>query len=150
MTLMVQQGFFEDLAAGAVTSGADVRGMLVMTNTTCDTEQNMSNLSDFTDIDEADGVGYVQDAITNVTVTWDAVNFRLEIDGDNLDFTTAGTLDACTRSLAGIQWFRYVDGTLANDVPWFFSDSGGFPKTPAGGGATATIDTEGLLQIEQV
>jgi len=149
MATLFHSWFFVDLSAGEVVSAADVRGMLVMTNTTCDTEEEALDLADFTTIDEADGVGYAQATVANVTVAWDATLNALKIDGDDSNFTSGSTLDACTRNLEGILWYRYVDGTDANDVPWFFSTDGGFPKTPSGGAATYAFDADGVINVQQ-
>ena len=141
------QGLYDDIVAGNFKSSADARVILVMTSTTCDTEEDSQNMADFTTIDEADGVGYVELDLANVAVAYDATNNRLELTADAGVWTAASSLGACTRDLQGWVLYRYVDGTDANDVAWMYSDEGGFPYTPAGGDATFTPNSEGIIQI---
>lgn len=141
------QGLYNDIIGGNFTSSADVRIILVMTNTTCDTEEDAATMSAFTTIDEADGVGYVEIDLANVTLAYDSTNNRLELNGDADVWTTASSLGACSRDVQGFVVYRYVDGTDANDVPWMYSDEGGFPYTPAGGDAAFTPNSEGIIQV---
>ena len=144
MAQAVYQGLHDDMEAGNVTDGADIRCMAVMSNTTTDTETDAQTLSDFTTIDECDGVGYAQADLANVTVAYDAANDRhMQIDADDFDLDGGGdTVATATRDVTRILYYRYVDGTDANDVPWFSIDIG--PYTMQGGSFDVIVNTTGL------
>ena len=144
MAQVIYQGFFDDVAAGNVTSSADLRAMLLMANTTTDTEEDAQTMSDFTTIDEADGVGYAALDIAGVSVAYDSTNNRLVIDGTDDDFESGG-IDTCSRNVTRVLIKRYVDGTDANDVPWSSIDIG--PYSPGGGTFDVTWNTTGILYI---
>jgi len=76
MGFVIHRGFHDDLAAGNVTGSADLRIILVMSNTTCDTETGAQTMSDFTTIDECDGAGYAELDLAGVTSAWDASGWR--------------------------------------------------------------------------
>jgi hypothetical protein len=144
MAQLLYQGLYDDMVAGNFTSSADLRIMLVMTNTTCDTEADAQNLSDFTTIDECDGVGYAQRDLASVAVAYDAANDRLGVDAADADMTgDTDSIAVSTRDVSGYVVYRYVDGTDANDVPWGYIDVG--PYTLSGGDFTITFPTAGVL-----
>ena len=144
MAQAVYQGLHDDMEAGNVTDGADIRCMAVMSNTTTDTETDAQTLSDFTTIDECDGVGYAQADLASVTVSYDAANDRhMQIDAADFDLDGGGdTVATATRDVTRILYYRYVDGTDANDVPWFSIDIG--PYTMQGGSFDVIVNTTGL------
>jgi hypothetical protein len=120
MAQVVYQGFYDDIVAGFVKAATDVRARLVMSNTTIDTQEDAQTISDFTTLDECDGTGYVLLQIANLTVAYDSTNDRLVIDGDDGDFDGgSGVITASSRTITRVLIERYVDGTDANDVPWF-------------------------------
>jgi hypothetical protein len=137
------QGFHNDMEAGVVTDGVDLRCMAVMSNTTIDTE-DAETLSDFTTVDECDGVGYAQADLTNVTVAYDASNERhMQIDADDFDLDGGGdSVDTASRNVTRLLYFRYVDGTDANDVPWMSIDVG--PYLMQGGAFDVIVNTTGI------
>lgn len=145
MAQVVYQGFFVDLEAGTVTDATDLRAKLVMSSTTIDVEDAL-NLVDFTAIDECDGVGYAELDLASLSVAYDDTNDRLMIDAADGDFT-GGTdiLQVSTRQITRVLFYRYVDGTDANDVPWFSQDIG--PFTTAGGPFDAVWPTTGIAYI---
>jgi len=146
MGQVVFRGFTDDLLAGNTISAADLRVLLVMSNTTCDTEPDAQTMSDFTTIDECDGAGYVQLDLASVAAAWDAANDRLEWDATDGDMDGgSGAIAAATRDVTGYVIKRYVDGTDANDVPWVYRDIG--PYTMAGGPFDFTWHAEGLIQV---
>jgi hypothetical protein len=144
------QGFYDDLLAGNV-SGADIRSILVMTDTTCDTDETAQVMSDFVDIDECDGVGYAELDHTVSSNAYDGTDDRWEIHvgaGENYD-GGGGTISGASRDVQGHVIYRYVDGTDANDVPWLYSDDpSAFPFTPTGGAAGFTQHADALIIIE--
>lgn len=146
MAQAVYQGFYDDLVAGNVTASADLRAMLVMSNTTTDTETDAQTLSDFTTQDECDGVGYAQLDLLTITCAYDTATDRLVIDAANGDFDGGlGTIAASSRDVTRVLIYRYVDGTDANDVPWASIDIG--PYTTAGGAFDVTWNATGVIYI---
>lgn len=141
------RGFFDDLLAGNV-AGADIRAILVMTNTTADTEQTAQTLADITTVDEMDGLGYVELDCTITSNAYDATDFRWEIvttAGEPL--TSAGIMTAGSRDVQAILFKRYVDG-LNGDVPWLYDDTPTiFPFDPQGGELELNPTGEALFII---
>ena len=131
------------LFAGELDLNADdIRGLLVMSNTTVDTENDgILDLADFSTLDECDDDTYARQALTNETVTADDSNDRAEFDADDITFENTG--DA-TRDIAGLLLYKHVDGTAANDKPIAFYD---FTATLDGNDLVLTVDAEGLLQL---
>lgn len=121
----------------------DIRIALVMTNTTIDTEQDASVLSDFTTLDEYDGANYVRKALATQAVNVDLVNNRAEFDADDIVWTALGV---GTRQAQAMLLYRHVDGTAANDQAIGYIDTGGFPFNGNGGNVTVAWNAEGILQ----
>ena len=148
MAQVMFRGFVDDVLAGTAVSGADLRVLLVMTNTTCDTEHDAQTLSGFTTLDECDGTGYARLNLASVAGAWDATNNRYEWDADDGDMDGGGgSITASSRAVQGYVIYRYVDGTAANDVPWGYRDIG--PYTLSGGSFDFTWNVEGIAQIIQ-
>lgn len=123
----------------------DIRALLVMSNTTADTERAAATLSGFTTLDEYDGAGYSRVDLGASTITQDNTNFRSEID--YTDFTFGATVAVGTRQCVGMVIYAYVDGTAANDWPVAFVDTGGFPFDGNNGAVNVTVNLEALLQV---
>lgn len=128
-----------DFGAG----GSDIRVMLVMTNTTADTEDDVNVLSGFTTLDEMDGASYVRKALANEIVNEDAANNRAEFDADDVTWTGLG---AGTRQVQGMIVYKHV-GADSSNVPIAWIDTGGFPFTANGGNVTIQWNAEGIIQI---
>lgn len=146
MAQVVYQGFYDDLMAGEVAAGVDLRAVLVMSDTTIATEPDAQTLSDFTDMDICDGVGYAELDLASVTVAYDTTNDRLKIDAADGDFD-GGTDEvlAASRQITRVLLKRYVDGTDANDIPWVSVDVG--PYTTSGGPIDVTWHANGVVYI---
>jgi hypothetical protein len=127
----------------------DVRAILVMTNTTADTDQDAANIAAIGTLDEFDGSGYSRPDLGASTITQDDANNRSEID--YADFTFGTAVGAGTRQAAGIIIYVRVDGTNANDWPvgWIDTVSTGptFPFSGNGGAINVTVDAQALLQV---
>ena len=124
----------------------DFRVILLMTNTTADTEKDKATINDFGTLDEFDGSGYTTAtgaSLANEAVNEDAPNDRAEFDADNLTF---GSISAGTRNIQGmiVLWWS---GTFATSVPVLWIDSGGFPFTANGGDLVIAWNAEGIAQI---
>jgi hypothetical protein len=145
MAQYVYQGYFDDIVGGNA-GAVDLRVLLVMSNSTFDTDTNVANLSDITTLDECDGAGYARLDLQTVTAAWDGTNMRLEYDAADGDMDGgSGIITASTRQVTGFIVYRYVDGTAANDVPWFGRDIG--PYSLAGGAFDFQWNAEGFLQV---
>lgn len=123
----------------------DVRALMVMSNTTADTEVDAANLAAFTTLDEFDGSGYSRPDLGASTVTQDDPNNRSEIDYP--DFTFGATVGVGTRQAVGHIIYVRVDGTAANDWPVAYVDTGGYPFDPSGAAVNVTNPAEGVLQV---
>jgi hypothetical protein len=123
----------------------DVRVILVMSDTTADTDQDAATIAAITTLDEYDGSGYAEIDGANLTVAEDAPNNRAEITIDAGNFGT--TVGVGTRQAVGAVAYAFVDGTPGNDWPIAFIDSGGFPFDGNGGQINFTPNAEGLLQV---
>ena len=121
----------------------DIRALLVMTNTTADTDQDVANIADIGTLDEYDGAGYSRATLASEAVNEDAANNRAEFDV--ADFNFGSTVAAGTRSAAGIVLYRHVTND-ADAVLIAYIDTGGFPLAGGGGPFSVTVNAEGLLQ----
>lgn len=121
----------------------DIRAMLVMSNTTADTEDDANTISDFSTLDECDGANYARQALANEAVNEDAANDRAEFDADNVVFSSLG---AGTRQNVGLVVYKHVTND-ADSVPLFYIDTGGFPFDASGSDVTIQWNTEGIAQI---
>ncbi|MEO0629344.1 MAG: hypothetical protein AAFY46_01285 [Planctomycetota bacterium] len=133
------------LATGALNlATADLRVALVMTNTTADTELDVTSLAGFSTLDEMDGANYARQAFAGEALTKDAANNRTELDADDPVFASLG---AGTRQVAGALVYQHVDGTPANDIPIAYYNGGGYPFDATGSDVTCQIDAQGFLQV---
>lgn len=121
----------------------DFRVLLVMTNTTADTEDDVNTISGFSTLDEMDGSGYTRQSLTGDTLTEDAANNRAEYDASNITFTAVG---AGTRQVQAAIVYKHVTND-SDSVPIAFIDTGGFPFTANGGDITITWNAEGIIQF---
>ena len=127
-----------DLSEGSI----DVRVLLVMTNSTADTDQDTEFIGGIGTLDEYDGANYVRKNVANQTVTQDNANNRSEFSFDAFTWTALG---AGTRQALGAVIFGFV----TNDADSFliaYIDSGGFPFAGNGGDAVYTPDAQGVIQ----
>lgn len=121
----------------------DMRILLVMTNTTADTDQDVQNIADIGTLDEMDGSGYARQTLTGEAINEDAANNRAEFDANDATFSTLG---AGTRSVAGIVLYRHVTND-ADAVLLAYIDSGGFPFAASGTDVVVQWNAEGIVQI---
>ena len=121
----------------------DIRALLVMTNTTCDTEEDKTFIDQFTTLDELDATNYARVALTSEAVAADDGNDRGEFTADAIVFSTV--LNDGTRQVAGLVLFRFVTND-ADSIPIAYIDDGA-PYTPGGGDITYTPNAEGILQL---
>lgn len=123
---------------------ADMRVCLVMTNTTADTEKDVSTFAGFTTLDEYDGANYTTPgaALTGEAVTQDDANDRSEFDANDATFTALGV---GTRQCQGAIVYAFVSNLNAS-IPIAWIDTGGFPFTGNGSNVTIQWNAEGIVQ----
>ena len=146
MASVVYNSFKQRVANGGIDLDThDIRVRLIMTNTTCDTENDgISTLANFTTIDPADASGYADVQLASEIVNLDDANDRAEFDADNVTFSGLG--GNATRDYQGVLVYRYVDGTNANDLPIAFVDFTA-DITKFATSVTVPWDAQGILQL---
>ncbi len=96
----------QQLAMGGIDLDThDIRAILCMSNTTCDTANDGINTVDDLTLDECDGANYVRKALTNEAVNLDDTNDRAEFDADDLTWTALGV---GTRATQGVLLIRHI------------------------------------------
>ncbi|HXH05363.1 MAG TPA: hypothetical protein VNI83_02115 [Vicinamibacterales bacterium] len=138
------------LSARLIANGAltDSRVMLVMSNTTADTEEDAQFIANITTLDEFNGANYARKALANEVVNTDTVNNRGEFDAD--DLTAGGTgwtaLGAGSRNIVAIVHYSHVTNDSDSKLN-FYDDSA--PQLPFNGNGSdlgITWNAEGILQ----
>ncbi len=119
----------------------DLRLLLLMTNTTADTDVDADNTSGYT-LDECDGTNYARVALANEAVNVDDANDRAEFDADDVVFTSLGN---GTRQLQGALIHEHITND-AGSFPFSWTD---FSSTINPGGSTFSIqfNAEGIVQL---
>jgi len=123
----------------------DVRAILVMTNTTVDTEIDaIDYIDDFTTLDEMDGANYARAALANEAAAEDDTNDRGEFDADNITWTSLG---AGTRAIQGVLLYEHVTNDTDSEPIAFIE----FASTVTADGSNFQIQwsDEGILQAQQ-
>jgi len=139
------------LATGALDlSSAIIWAMLVMTNTTADTEEDLEFVGDLTTLDECDGALYARQPVTpGQAVNEDTVNNRAEFDADNIEFEDVGVGTRQNQALV-LYIDADFDGDPADDATnalIAYIDSGGFPFDGNGSDIILNWNAEGILQV---
>lgn len=124
----------------------DIRGLLVMTNTTVDSEDDKATLSAFTTLDEFDGLNYARIPFTGEVINVDSVNNRVELDAADTVFgTTLLPLGAGTRNIQGLLIFRHITNN-SDSIPLFYIDLA--PSfAPSSSVLTIEWNAEGVVQF---
>lgn len=147
MASVIYKGFYDAFEAGSLTGTPDIRCLLVMTGTTCDTEEDAVNLADFTTIDEFDGVGYTRLDCASVTTGYDLTDDEWQLDFADGDF--GDPVAPGGDVIQGMVVYLYVDGTAANDIALGYTDSGGFGVNANNGALNLTLPAAGLMFVRQ-
>lgn len=146
MTSFIYNEAKKQLATGGIDfSSADIRVLLVMTNTTADTEDDVNTFAGFTTLDELDGSGYSSggSALSGEAVNEDASNNRAEFDATDLTFSSIGV---GTRQVQAAIVYKFITD-LNSSIPIAYIDTGGFPFWTNGGNISFTWNAEGIIQI---
>jgi len=131
---------------GELTAASDLRLILVMTNTTSDTEEDAVTIGDFTTLDEYDGSGYTQNvgvALASVAITKDDANDRAFLDAADVVFSSLGAGARQSQAAIVLKW----SATLAGSLPVAYIDQGGFPFNGTGSDVTIQWNTEGIIRL---
>jgi len=123
-------------------SSDDIRVMLVMSNTTADTEQDTDFIDQLGTLDEHDGANYARKELANEAVAVDDANNRGEFDADDVTWTALGV---GTRQAVGAVVYKHVNDDT-DSVLIAYIDTGGFPFDASGGDVTIQWNAEGILQ----
>lgn len=120
----------------------DIRVILVMTNTTADTDDDVDTIDAIGTLDEMDGANYSRQTLDSETVNEDAANDRAEFDDDNVTWSSLGN---GTRDVKGAIVYKHVTNDT-DSVPIAFID---FSPNQSPGGSDFTInwDSEGIFYL---
>lgn len=121
--------------------GQDIRVVLVMSNTTADTDQDLENPGDIGTLDEMDGANYVRKAAANEADSQDDPNNRLELSFDPITWSALGN---GTRAVVGALVIQHVTND-ADSLNIAYIDLGTI--NPGGADFTLTCNAQGLIQI---
>ncbi len=119
----------------------DLRLILLMTNTTADTDVDADNTGDYT-LDEMDGANYARQALDNEAVNVDDANDRAEFDADDVSIASLGN---GTRQMQGALIHEHITND-AGSFPFVYVE---FSSTINPGGSTFSIswNAEGVAQL---
>lgn len=121
----------------------DIRALLVMTNTTADTDEDAEFVGDIGTLDEYDGSGYARQALGTQAVAADTANDRAEFTAANSVFPSLG---AGTRNAQAVVLYKHV--TNDADSPLVaYNDEGGFPLAGNGQDFNVNWDADGVIQF---
>lgn len=124
----------------------DIRVLLLMSNTTCDTENDgISTVGDFTTLDNFDGTGYTAAsgiALASEAVVTDDANDRAEFDAADV---TGLSLGDGTRQIQGLLLIKFVTD-VNSSYPIVYINSGGFPVNGSNLSGI-TWNSQGILQL---
>lgn len=103
-----------------ILSTHDIRTIVVMSNTTADTDTTATFVADFGTLDEYDGTNYSRQALASEAVNQDTPNSRAEFDANDAAYGTVGLpLSPGTRSVVGLVIFRFVTNDADSRVIFF-------------------------------
>jgi len=123
----------------------DLRILLVMSNTTADTEEDAVFLDDLTTLDECDGASYARQVATGAALTKDEPNNRTVFTLDNPVFADLGP---GTRQVVGAVIVKWVTDPTDSPLVYYATlppfDPPGSPDT------TILWDPGGLALIEAI
>jgi hypothetical protein len=141
------KGFYQALEAGLLTGSPDVRVKLVMGSFTGEAEEDAVHVSDLTNVDEFDGLGYGELDCSGVTAGYvDADDeWRLGFDAADFGDPVAPGSDV----IKGLLAILHVDGDPAHDYVLGFTDAGGFGVNANNGPLSLALPAAGLLFVRQ-
>lgn len=147
MASVIYNKALANMLSDYLVSGKDVRAILVMTNTTCDTENDAIDfVANFTTLDEGDGTGdTTRIALTSEAAAEDDTNDRGEFDAADLSFT--GLAGDATRAYQGVLLYEHVTNDADSKVVAFIDFASDIASTATQ--VDVPWDAEGILQASQ-
>jgi hypothetical protein len=122
--------------------------LLLMTNTTADTQPDATTVAGITTLDESDATDYAHEDVTNPAVSADDGDDEMVWTSDNWVWGDGTALGGdATRDYQGALLVKYVDGSTG-DIPLLFVDFSA-DVTSAATQVTAPAPAEGFLNIGQ-
>jgi len=128
----------------------DIRLILVMSNTTADTDEDAATVAAMTTLDEFDGTGYPTTYATRSALINEAIIKNTSLDRGELDandFVWA-SLGAGIRQAEGIVVYKQTGSDDTGAIPIFWFDSGGFPFTANGSDVTVQWNVAGIALVQ--
>ena len=139
--------FLNKLLAGEIDlSAGDIRILLVMTNTTADTEDDTEFLDDFTDLDECDSSNYARKVLASKALNNDFANDRVAWDFADLVYTN---LAPSTRRVVGAVIYRHVTDDTDSPVIGYYNHPSAFPFTPNDNTVEIQVNATGALRLSR-
>lgn len=121
--------------------GGTFKADLLMTNTTCDTENDgIDTNTEFTTPDVCDGANYVTKTLSTLTVTTVDASDLAKWVADDLTWTALG---AGTRQIQGVLIYKYISN-FASSVPIAFIQ---FSSNKTADGSNFTVSWDGTNGI---
>ncbi|HUX15384.1 MAG TPA: hypothetical protein VMW52_02870 [Phycisphaerae bacterium] len=120
----------------------DIRVLLVMTNTTADTEKDVDDIDELTTLDEMDGANYARKALTGEAVSEDEANDRGEFDADDVTWSALGD---GTRQIAAAIVYKFLTIDI-DSIPIAYIDDSPYPLDPGGADHVIQWNAEGIIQ----
>lgn len=147
MASLVYNNFMDLLLKGdidMVEGQDDLRVALLMSNTTADTEEEVTLMNGFSTLDEMDGANYDRKTLASQAVNLDGTNDRVEFDCEDLTWSSLGN---GTRAVQGMLLLKHVTNDT-DSIPLAFIEFSS-TQNPGGSDFTVQINAEGLLQFAQ-
>jgi hypothetical protein len=119
----------------------DIRALLVMSNTTADTDEDATFIADIGTLDEYDGASYARVALTGEAFAVDTTNDRFGFDADAFVFAA---LAVGTRQCVGLLLYLHVTDDT-DSKPLLYIDGTGFPFDGNGSDVTFTPNAAGVM-----
>lgn len=147
MGSVIFQGFYDDSENREPGDTPDLRLIVVMGSSTCESEEDAATVGDFSDVDELDSF-YTRGDPTGVAITYETSTtpneVRIDFDDDADGF--GASVAAGSDDVLGVLLVRNVDGGTG-DIPWAFTTEGAV--SPSGGTYGWSLPAEGFLYEHQ-
>ena len=125
---------------------ADIRVVLVMSDTTFNSDFTIVTMGAVATPDYYDGVNHDSvngHALTNLVWTVDPVNRLVKFSADPLTIVSMGV---GTRQAVALIMFKWVTN-ISSSVPLLWIDTGGYPFDGDGGNALFTWNVKGIFDL---
>lgn len=121
----------------------DIRILLVMSNTTADTDGAAEFVSSFATLDECDAAGYARTQITGRSVSIDTVAKEVALLAAQTNLPAFG---AGTRQVVGAIIYKHVGADSANPVLFYLDAPPWFPFNAVGTAVRFKWDATGIVR----